>query len=129
MELIIIHFSASYVCFLTLKLHPSFLLTTVNHKSCTLSHNFSCNRKIYLIKKLLLKFCFKTRFYAQTLVKWSWHSNVSPTQKVSRILSHSLKSHREPPPDQQKLFFFLILIFNQYAPPNVFISDGCNFNT
>ena len=24
-----------FLCFLTLKLHPSFLLTTINHKSCT----------------------------------------------------------------------------------------------
>ena len=58
-----------FLCFLTLKLYPSFLLTTINHKSCTLSHNFSHNRKIYLIKKLSTKFHFKTRFYTQTLVK------------------------------------------------------------
>ena len=51
-----------FLCFLTLKLHPSFLLTTINHKSCTLSHNFSHNRKICLIRKLLTKFCFKTGF-------------------------------------------------------------------
>ena len=58
-----------FLCFLTLKLHPSFLLTTINHKSCTLSHNFSHNRKIYLIRKLLTKLRFKTRFFTQTLVK------------------------------------------------------------
>ena len=69
-----------FLCFLKLKLHPSFLLTTINHKRCTLSHNFSHNRKIYLIRKLLTKFRFKTRFYTQTLVKWSWHSNVSHTE-------------------------------------------------
>ena len=69
-----------FLCFLTLKLHPSFLLTTINHKSCTLSHNFLHNRKIYLIKKLLKKCRFKTRFYTQTLVKKRWHSNVSHTE-------------------------------------------------
>ena len=40
-----------FLCFLTLKLHPSFLLTIIDHKSCTLSHNFSHNRKIYLSYK------------------------------------------------------------------------------
>ena len=35
-----------FLCFLKLKLHQSFMLTTINHKSCTLSHNFSHNRKI-----------------------------------------------------------------------------------
>ena len=58
-----------FLCFLKLKLHPSFLLTTINHKSSTLSHKFSHNRKIYLIRKLLTKFRSKTRFYTQTLVK------------------------------------------------------------
>ena len=58
-----------FLCFLKLKLHPSFLLTTINHKSSTLSLNFSQNRKIYLIRKLLTKFHFKKRFSTQTLVK------------------------------------------------------------
>ena len=44
-------------------------LTTINHKSCTLSHNFLHNRKIYLIKELLTKVCFKAQFYTQKLVK------------------------------------------------------------
>ena len=57
------------LCFLTLKLHTSFLLTTINHKSCTLSHNISHNRKTYLIKKLMTKVCLKARSYTQTLVK------------------------------------------------------------
>ena len=57
-----------FLCFILLKLHPYSLLTTINHKSCTLSHNFSHSRKIYLIRKLT-KFCFKTGFYTQTLVK------------------------------------------------------------
>ena len=61
--------SQCFLCILTLKLHPSFLLTTINHKSFTLSHNFSHNRKIDLILKLLTKFRFKTRFYSQTVVK------------------------------------------------------------
>ena len=62
----------SFHCFLyfpTLKLHPSFLLTTINHKSCTLSHNFLQNRKIYLIMKLLTEVHFKARLYTQTLLK------------------------------------------------------------
>ena len=53
------------LCFLTLKLHPSFLLTTINHKSCILSHNFLLIRKICFIRKLLTKFRVKTRFYNQ----------------------------------------------------------------
>ena len=57
------------LCFLTLKLHPSFLLTTKNHRSCTLSHNFSHSRKIYFIRKVLTKFHFKARLYTQILVK------------------------------------------------------------
>ena len=93
-----------FLCFLTLKLHPSFLLTTINHKSCTLSHNFSHNRKICLIRKLLTKFRLKARFYTQTLVKWSCEVMLA-TQKVSHILSHSLKSHREPLDQQSSLFF------------------------
>ena len=58
-----------FLCFPKLRLHPNFMLTTINHKSCTLSHNVSHNRKIYLIGKPFTKFCFKTRFYTQTLVK------------------------------------------------------------
>ena len=48
-----------FLSFLTLKLHQSFPLTTINHKRSTLSHNFSHNRKIYLIRKLLTKFRFQ----------------------------------------------------------------------
>ena len=44
-----------FLCFLPLKLHPNLLLTTINHKSCTLSHNFSHNRKIYVVRKLLME--------------------------------------------------------------------------
>ena len=58
-----------FLCFLTLKLHPSFLLTTINHKSCTLSHNFSHNRKRYLIRKLLTNFISKQGFTPKSLVK------------------------------------------------------------
>ena len=117
-----------FLCFLTLKLHPSFLLTTINHKSCTLSHNFSHNRKIYLIRKLLTKFRFKTRFYTQTLVKWSWHSNVSHTE----ILGHFITQFEEPLRANRSfkaVYSFLISIFNQYAPQNFFISVSHNFNT
>ena len=51
-----------FLCFLRLKLHPIFLLTTINHKSCTLSHKFSCNRKIYILRKLMMKFISKQGF-------------------------------------------------------------------
>ena len=91
-----------FLCFLTLKLHPRFLLTTINHKSCTLRHNFSHDRKIYLITKLLTKLRFETRFYTQTLGKWSWHNNASqPTQKVGHTAWRATE-----PPDQQSSFFF-----------------------
>ena len=50
-----------FLCFVKLKLHPSFLLTTKNHKSCTLSHNFSDNRKIYLLRKLFDKILFEIK--------------------------------------------------------------------
>ena len=33
-----------FLCFL--KLHPNFLLTTIHHKSCTLSHNFTQQKNI-----------------------------------------------------------------------------------
>ena len=39
-----------FLCFLTLKLCPSFRLATINHKMCTLSHNSSHNTEIYLIE-------------------------------------------------------------------------------
>ena len=41
------------------------------------------------------------------------------TQKVSHILSHSLKSHREPP-DQQSLFFFNF-DFQSVCPHEIFL--------
>ena len=116
-----------FLCFPTLKLHPNFLLTTPNHKSCTLSHNFSHNRKIYLIRKLLTKFYFKTRFYTQ----YWWNEVVMlATQKFSYILSHCLKTHREPP-DQQSLFFFNFN-FQSVCPHQIFFSVSHNshdFNT
>ena len=56
-----------FLCFLTLKLHPHFRLTTINHKSCTLSTTFHTIEKH--VRKLLTKFRFKARFYTQTLVK------------------------------------------------------------
>ena len=59
----------SFLRFLTFEINPSFLLIKINHKSCTLSHNFSHNRKIYLIRKLLTKLRFKPRFGTQTLAK------------------------------------------------------------
>ena len=37
-----------FVCFLRLKLHPSFQLTTINDKSCTLSHNLHTTEKYIL---------------------------------------------------------------------------------
>ena len=50
-----------FLCFLTLKLHSSFLLTTINHKSCTLSHKFSHNRKIDLYKETFDKISFENK--------------------------------------------------------------------
>ena len=93
----------SFLCFLTLKLHPSFLLTKINHKSCNLNHNISHNRKIYLIRTLLTKFRSKKRFYTK-----HWSNEVGMVMlatQVNHILSHSLKSHREPS-DQRSSFFF-----------------------
>ena len=51
------------LCFLTLKLHSSFLLTTINHKSCTLITPSYTTEKICLTRTLLTKICFKTKFY------------------------------------------------------------------
>ena len=49
-----------FLCFVTLKLHPNFLITTKNYKSCTLSHNFSHNRKIHL-KETFDKILFQNK--------------------------------------------------------------------
>ena len=105
-----------FLCFLTLKLHPSFLLTTINHKSCTLSHNFLHNRKIYLIRKFLTKVRFKTRFYTD-----EWWNEVGivmlSTQKVSHILSHSLKSHQI----NKNSSFFFNFNFQSICPHQIFL--------
>ena len=51
-----------FLCFLMLKLHPSFQLTTITHKSCTLSHNLSHKRKIYLFfKETFYKISFQNK--------------------------------------------------------------------
>ena len=57
-----------FLCFLTLKLHPSFLLTTINHESCTLSQLFTQHKNISY-KETLDKISFQNRFYTQTVVK------------------------------------------------------------
>ena len=107
-----------FLCFLTLKLHPSFLLTTINHKSCTLSHNFSHNRKIYLIRKLLTKFCFKTRFYTQTLVKWSWNSHVSHTDSL--LFYHIWRATENHQINKNSSFFFNFN-FQSICPHQIFL--------
>ena len=109
-----------FLCFLKLKLHPSFLLNTINNKICTLSHNFSHDRKIYLIRILLSKFRFKTRFYTQTLVMWSWHSNVSHTESWP----HFIIKFEEPQwatRSTKIVHSFFILIFNRYVPHQIFL--------
>ena len=116
-----------FLCFLTLKSHPSFLLTTTNHKSCTLSHNFLYNRKIYLKTKLLKKICFKARFLHPNTGEMKLAQECQPHRRlvtfyhtVWRVTeSHQINEVRS----------FLILIFNQYAPPIFFISVSHNFNT
>ena len=108
-----------FLCFLTLKLHPSFLLTTINHKSCTLSHNFLHNRKIYLIRKLLTNVRFKARFYTQALVKWSWHSNVSHTESQPHFITvwRATESHQIN--ENSSLFFNFN--FQSVCPHQIFL--------
>ena len=116
-----------FLCSVMLKLHPSFLLTTVNHKSCTLSHNFLHNRKIYLIRKLLTKFHSKTRFYTQTLVKSSWHSNVSHTESQLHFITQFEEPQRATR-SMKAVHSFLILI-SINMPHQNFFSISHNVNT
>ena len=50
-----------FLCFLTLKLHPSFLLTTINQKSFTLSHSFFTQQKIISYKETFDKISFQNK--------------------------------------------------------------------
>ena len=85
---------------LKFSVYCSFLLTTINHKSCTLSHNFSRNRKLYFIRKRLTKFRFKTRFYTQTL----WR--VTESHQINKSSS----------------FFFFNFNFQSICPHQIFLS-------
>ena len=54
-------------------IHSSFLLTAINHKSCTLSHNFSQNRKICLLRKLFTETTQVILIkYLPSYVRWKW---------------------------------------------------------
>ena len=49
-----------FLYFIMLKLHPSSLLTTINHKRFTLSHNFSHNKNVSY-KETFDKISFQNR--------------------------------------------------------------------
>ena len=83
-----------FSCFLTLKFHNFLSIKNISSEETFDKISF-----------------YKTRFYTQTLVKWSWYSNAS-RKSFSYILSHSLKSHRDQPDQEKQLlvcqFSFLI---------------------
>ena len=107
-----------FLCFLTLKLHPSFLLTTINHESCTLSQLFTQHKNISY-KETLDKISFQNRFYTQTVVKWSWYTNISHTESWPYFITQFEDPQRAN--GSTKTVRSLILIFNQYAPIKFFL--------
>ena len=77
---------------------------TINHKSCTLSHNISRKKKNITCKETFDKILFQNNIlHPNTGERNEVGIVMLPAQKVSYILSHSLKSRREAL-DQQKQF-------------------------
>ena len=107
-----------FLCFLTLKLHPSLLLTTINHKSGTLS----LYSGTYILKGSLWQ-----SFVSKQGFKWSWHSNISCTESSPNFTT--VWRVQRATRSTTTVLSFLILIFNKHASPDFCIGVSDNFST
>ena len=105
--------------FSNVEITPKFSINHTKSQKLYFEPQIFTNRNIYLIRKLLTKFRFKTRFYMQTLVKWIGIVTLV-TQKVNSIYQVVLRATEDHQINENSLFFFNF-IFQSICSNQVFL--------